>query len=191
MARIIVKDEQTKKDTLSCLQNFFWRIRLEKRWNNRNFEIVREEFRVIESHSNNERTRRNKLLQRSFEKKKKKQRDIESNSRWIFELQRSSISVKISGLRFFVIEMARMKDGRKAEKASGSFRESVWNRGRGTQKVNGEWKGKKKIVWVNRGAELYIRERSHLAICQADANLGGTSLRKLGENFVKSSLPYT
>lgn len=43
--------------------------------------------------------------------------------------------------------------------------------------MKGEWKGKKNIVSVNRGAELYIREKSHLAICQADANLAGTSAK--------------
>lgn len=43
--------------------------------------------------------------------------------------------------------------------------------------MKGEWKGKKNIVSVNREAELYIRERSHLAICQADANLAGTSAK--------------
>lgn len=48
-------------------------------------------------------------------------------------------------------------------------------RGRRTEKVKGRMGRKEEnIVSVNRGAELYIRERSHLAICQADANLGGT-----------------
>lgn len=44
----------------------------------------------------------------------------------------------------------------------------------------GEREGKKNAqsLSVNRGSELYIRERSHLAICQADANLRGTSIQE-------------
>ena len=42
------------------------------------------------------------------------------------------------------------------------------------KKRGGMGRKEENIVSVNRGAELYIRERSHLAICQADANLGGT-----------------
>lgn len=78
---------------------------------------------------------------------------------------------------------------RKAERrvTEWKFSRISMKRGRRTQKVKGEWKGKKNIVSVNRGAELYIRERSHLAICQADANLGGTCARARWKFRWKSS----
>lgn len=63
----------------------------------------------------------------------------------------------------------------RGELAGESFRESLWNAAGGRKKWRGGMGRKEEnIVSVNRGAELYIRERSHLAICQADANLGGT-----------------